>query len=503
MNNKFSYIWGYKVKVDGKYLTLDKARKFLFRRYYKIIKPELKDSGVYIGSKKFEVETGYLLAFEQDGHLHFFGNKKGLKSLRWRYLKEKKFKKLSKTKIFKSEIKNNKIIEVIDEFGFAPGSKMDDRLDDQIPKEWITETKELLKSKIDSKFQNRIFLPENEPESSIYAAYYSTPDKQQALHIMAAMFFSWLDIEGKGCVIDFYDQSIIEQHGGADSAGLYTRSDIEGKETEVIFINSNIRNNGTEVAAVLCHEIMHLYLHRIGLELDDVQENELLTDLATIELGFGLPVLNGMSYKNSWWLSIILIFVGFMYWKSEEKAFGYFKSRQYSRLVSEYLKQNNISVRKIYGYLTPGGKHFFGWKPFQRSEYKPKFFKILSRRQGYKWILQIGAVVIAIAFFSWIGWFDDSSSSTTSSSPQSSALEAQINTCQKQVSNMETSLNSKEVQLNRYETDLDRYDASGEVYLYNQTVDRYNSLLNTYKIEYSTYSAAIDNCNALVDQYNN
>lgn len=47
------------------------------------------------------------------------------------------------------------------------------------------------------------------------------------------------------------------------------------------------------VLAVLAHEIAHKFLHRRGVILSNEQENEELTDLATIFMGFGRLSLNG------------------------------------------------------------------------------------------------------------------------------------------------------------------------------------------------------------------
>lgn len=47
------------------------------------------------------------------------------------------------------------------------------------------------------------------------------------------------------------------------------------------------------VLAILAHELAHKYLHRRGISLPVTQDNEELTDLATIFMGFGSLSLNG------------------------------------------------------------------------------------------------------------------------------------------------------------------------------------------------------------------
>lgn len=64
-----------------------------------------------------------------------------------------------------------------------------------------------------------------------------------------------------------------------------------------ISIKSDMLHDTTQVIKVLAHEISHKYLAFHGLELADKYENERLTDIASIYLGFGKFVLNGISYR--------------------------------------------------------------------------------------------------------------------------------------------------------------------------------------------------------------
>ncbi len=52
------------------------------------------------------------------------------------------------------------------------------------------------------------------------------------------------------------------------------------------------------VAATLCHEVCHKWLDKSGLRLPITIENEILTDVSTVFLGFGKIMLNGCNTKH-------------------------------------------------------------------------------------------------------------------------------------------------------------------------------------------------------------
>ncbi|MET9875594.1 hypothetical protein ABZZ36_13365 [Actinacidiphila glaucinigra] len=61
-------------------------------------------------------------------------------------------------------------------------------------------------------------------------------------------------------------------------------------------LHGRFRDDRRDVGAVLAHEVMHVYLHRLGLEFPGVRENEILTDTATTYLGAGWLLLD--SYRE-------------------------------------------------------------------------------------------------------------------------------------------------------------------------------------------------------------
>jgi hypothetical protein len=59
-----------------------------------------------------------------------------------------------------------------------------------------------------------------------------------------------------------------------------------------ITLHSRYRNDRRDTAAVLAHEVMHIFLHRSGIRFADRIKNEILTDTASAYLGTGWLALN-------------------------------------------------------------------------------------------------------------------------------------------------------------------------------------------------------------------
>ena len=75
--------------------------------------------------------------------------------------------------------------------------------------------------------------------------------------------------------------------------------DLSGSGPEVfIEIDSDMMEFPDAVAATLCHEVCHKWLHSHGIRLPVTIENEVLTDVTAVFLGFGKVMLNGCSVTN-------------------------------------------------------------------------------------------------------------------------------------------------------------------------------------------------------------
>ncbi|WP_333768532.1 hypothetical protein [Streptomyces sp. IBSBF 2435] len=59
-----------------------------------------------------------------------------------------------------------------------------------------------------------------------------------------------------------------------------------------IELHSRFRADRRDVGAALAHEVMHVHLHRLGLEFPGTRDNEILTDTVTTYLGAGWLLLD-------------------------------------------------------------------------------------------------------------------------------------------------------------------------------------------------------------------
>ncbi|RII18384.1 hypothetical protein DSC45_10735 [Streptomyces sp. YIM 130001] len=59
-----------------------------------------------------------------------------------------------------------------------------------------------------------------------------------------------------------------------------------------IELNDRFRSHRRDIGAALAHEVMHVYLHRLGLAFDGTRDNEILTDTAAVYLGAGWLLLD-------------------------------------------------------------------------------------------------------------------------------------------------------------------------------------------------------------------
>ena len=60
-------------------------------------------------------------------------------------------------------------------------------------------------------------------------------------------------------------------------------------------LQSQYRSSPKAIAAILAHEVAHIFLHRCGVGFSDEFENEVLTDTAAVYIGFGPTILNAVS----------------------------------------------------------------------------------------------------------------------------------------------------------------------------------------------------------------
>ncbi|MGK7926423.1 MAG: hypothetical protein AB4290_14490, partial [Spirulina sp.] len=70
------------------------------------------------------------------------------------------------------------------------------------------------------------------------------------------------------------------------------RVELTPRNEYFIELHSRYKENTHDIAAILAHEITHIFLYRAGLWLNDSLDNEILTDTTSIYLGIGWLGLN-------------------------------------------------------------------------------------------------------------------------------------------------------------------------------------------------------------------
>lgn len=360
-----------------------------------------------------------------------------------------------------------------------------------IPSSWVNEKNELLKRYLPKDIQQFPFYP----NANFYSQYAADPLK--GLHYMSTVIFLWLRIEPQGCMIDFCDEKELAKFAG-DAAGVYTKiPNNKGEEIEVILINAKYKKNPLSVGAILAHEIMHLYLFRLGLKLEDVHENELLTDLATINTGLSILILNGMTYSSQWYVTIIMLAFGRIYWQSEQQAFGYFQPKEYGEHAMRYFYEHNLSAKDIIGYINPTSRHFIHSSFLLRSKGSTDFIKGLEKRHIR---LNILKTMVALPFLALI-IYGVSNNPPGSSTPGD--LSRQIDDCKATLSSVENTINADQSRLENMDAQMTQYNNQGRIDEYNDLVNPYNALVTRVEQESADYERQLASCNSLIDTYNN
>lgn len=173
----------------------------------------------------------------------------------------------------------------------------------------------------------------------------------------------------------------------------------------MILVNAKYKDDIFATGAILAHEIMHFYL--IGkkkIRMGNTLENELLTDLCTVKFGLGLVVINGMSYSNSWFSSVLLLFVGVLRWSSQTLSFGYYNPHQYGNVVNDtYLKAKGLQISDFGGYIKPSARGFlpYSFQDYWKLKNKSNLTRHLEKHRFKGNIIKIVVVIILISCVIW------------------------------------------------------------------------------------------------------
>lgn len=360
------------------------------------------------------------------------------------------------------------------------GSEHIRKRDHAVNEKWVEECEKYINKHLEKELSriNGVFLPGDD-----FYVYDDNPDI--VLRYMAANILRWLKIELKDgeLGIAFHDMEV---------PGFYT--ELNGKK--FILVNSQYKGDIFAIGAILAHEIMHFYLlGKKNLRMEDELENELLTDLCTIKFGLGLPIINGMSYSNSWFLSILLIFVGILHWRSEKLSFGYFNPNQYGELCYVNLQEKKLAIEDVGGYIRPSSRTFLsqGIGLFWRNKNGSLFISRLTKRKKQLLAIKVILLAIAIALFAFFSQQDQKKQEILGQQ------EIYINNLENSLKSGQQEIEKTLAEFEELQTKIDEYERSGNTDAYNALVPIYNDkleVLRNYQKRYQEYERQIDDYNS-------
>lgn len=116
-------------------------------------------------------------------------------------------------------------------------------------------------------------------------------DDEEAIEMLLRKILKHLHLDPSG--VELYIVHSVFARGdrrGAGRAGTYQTVGSQKSEIEIIVKQGYTFWN---IAAILCHECTHYYAEQKNLRMNDTSENEILTDILTVFLGFGRIMIKG------------------------------------------------------------------------------------------------------------------------------------------------------------------------------------------------------------------
>lgn len=78
------------------------------------------------------------------------------------------------------------------------------------------------------------------------------------------------------------------------------RIELSDSDDFFIELQSDYRRQYEKVAAILVHEIAHIFCHKLKISIGNTFEDEVLTDTAAAYLGAGVPILNAFTEESDY-----------------------------------------------------------------------------------------------------------------------------------------------------------------------------------------------------------
>ena len=163
------------------------------------------------------------------------------------------------------------------------------------------------------------------------------------------------------------------------------RVELTRDEVYLVDLNANYRDDTHDIAAILAHEICHVFLFRHGLAFSDVLDNEILTDTTAAYLGTGWLSLNAYRVtkheerRRSFTTTEVRV-------ETKEEALGYLTPEEFGYVVG---KRELVFGEKVRGLISNSAAQSALDEGYQRARLEfqiPPLDKCtLWRRLEYYW----------------------------------------------------------------------------------------------------------------------
>jgi hypothetical protein len=175
--------------------------------------------------------------------------------------------------------------------------------------------------------------------------WYNRPLTDDELEGVVKQLCQWAGVKPR--------QLDVKYQAGLDASGNYYEDD----DGHHIVVSTDYSRKSYEIVAILAHETTHYILEsRKHLKTDDQPLKEELIDLATIYLGFGVLVANGLNRHENWtqrlWNAV---------WPFSSSLYlGSYSPSEYARQLGHYVGQSSmVNHDDLQALLTPWSRRLF------------------------------------------------------------------------------------------------------------------------------------------------
>ena len=311
------------------------------------------------------------------------------------------------------------------------------------------------------------------PGESFYAKWNISEER---LGLMAQEIFKWLKLEDHPIPVRYAPK-------GMKAPGVYVCQGQEG----AIYISVRHKEDPFEVAAILAHECMHHYMKIHHLEEPETRKNELKTDLATICSGLGVLIINGMSHKSHWYITVIALFLGRIYINEQKRSFGYFKPDEFGQYLNRYLKHKSMDGAAVMGYIHPSARSFLPSEISKKKALaKSNIIQMLEKKHKNAFVIQLIVVIIFVA-----GILSVYYAGNKERKIQTAKIVSEFDSMKQEIVGLEDKLKKAPAELDRLKKEMDQYEATHDTSNYANALIAYEDFKKEMQKNFKLYQVKV------------